>query len=98
MIDGKVCNAVTSTTSAKTCYLCSLTSKSYNNLDQVKQTEVIEDRAKFGLSTLHAWIRMFENLLHLSYKLNIKKWQTRMPNEMALVKEQKKHIQKEFKV
>lgn len=30
---------------------------------------------KFGLSTLHCWIRFFECLLHLSYRLDFKKWQ-----------------------
>lgn len=74
MIDGKVCNAITDTHSTQKCYLCRLTSKSFNNMDLVVlQTNVDETAIKFGLSTLHAWIRFFENLLHLSYKLPLKK-------------------------
>lgn len=97
MIDGKVCNSVTSTTSAQRCYLCSLTSKNYNDIDKVRQTKINEDAIKFGLSTLHAWIRIFENLVHLSYKLNIKKWQARSADDKKHVEEQKKRIQQEFK-
>lgn len=98
MIDGKVCNSVTSTKSAQRCYLCSLTSKDFNDLEKVKQTEINEEATKFGLSTLHGWIRIFENLLHLSYKLSIRKWQARSQEEKSEVAEQKKKIQREFRL
>lgn len=39
MIDGKVCNAITSTKSTLRCYLCGVTSKDINNLDLVKKTK-----------------------------------------------------------
>jgi hypothetical protein len=29
----------------------------------------------FGLITLHAWIRFSQHLPHISYKLEVKKWQ-----------------------
>lgn len=98
MIDGKVCNAVTSTKSSQKCYLCSLTSKNFNDLEKVRQTKINEETTRFGLSTLHAWIRIFENILHLSYKLGIRKWQARYPDEKQQVAEQKTKIQKEFKI
>lgn len=31
----------------------------------------------FILLTLHLWIKTFEYLLHITYRLNIKKWQVR---------------------
>ena len=36
-----------------------------------------ESMYEYGLSTLHAWIRSFECMLHISYRLEIKKWQVR---------------------
>lgn len=68
MIDGKVCNALTSTKSAQRCYLCGATSKDFNDIDALLQRKVNEENFKFGLSTLHGWIRFFECCLHLSYK------------------------------
>jgi hypothetical protein len=75
VIDSKVCNAVRSTTSAQCCYLCGATSKHFNDIATILQKKVDEANIKFGLSTLHAWIRFFECCLHLSYRLGIKKWQ-----------------------
>ncbi|KAE9522337.1 hypothetical protein AGLY_017283 [Aphis glycines] len=38
---------------------------------------------RFGLSTLHAWIRFFEYCLHLAYRLEFKTWQVRAINKKA---------------
>lgn len=46
---------------------------------------------------MHARIRLFENLLHLSYKLPLKKWQVRNKEERDTVAQKKKNIQKEFR-
>ncbi|KAL4720247.1 hypothetical protein ACJJTC_019235 [Scirpophaga incertulas] len=73
MVDGKVCNAAMDTASTMRCYICGQTSKDFNKLNQ--QCAVKEEALKFGLSVLHARIRFFESLLHLAYKLPIKKWQ-----------------------
>lgn len=35
----------------------------------------------FILLTLHLWIKTFEYLLHITYRLNIKKWQVRNNKE-----------------
>lgn len=77
MINGKVCNAASSTSSTQRCYLCGATAKNFNDIEAICQRKVNESYLKFGLSTLHAWIRMFECLLHLTYKLYVKKWQVR---------------------
>lgn len=95
MVDGKVCNAATGTSSTMKCYICGFTSKDFNNLDK-KFTEN-PDNLKFGLSTLHARIRFFESLLHLSYKIPIRKWQARSAEEKKLVADTKKNIQQKFR-
>lgn len=94
MIDGKVCNAATDTTSTMRCYICGQTSKDFNKL--IKK-EVNVEALKFGLSILHARIRFFESLLHLAYKIPFEKWQTRSAEEKKIVKETKEKIQKAFK-
>lgn len=96
MIDGKVCNAVTSTKSTMRCYLCGSTSKEFNNLKLVLTKPVNDANLRFGLSTLHAWIRFFECFLHLGYKLDIKKWQARSVEEKESVSSAKKAIQAGF--
>lgn len=98
IIDGKVCNAVTSTASTQRCYLCGATSKDFNKIDEVKQKEVDATKLRFGLSALHAWIRFFECLLHLSYKCVIGKWQARGEDDKKMVAENKKIIQEKFKL
>lgn len=60
MIDGKVCNAITSNASAQCCYLCQATSKDFNDIDAMLKRKINEDFLQFGLSTLHLWIRFFE--------------------------------------
>lgn len=96
MIDGKVCNALTATTSTQKCYICGATSKDFNRIDDMIGRKTNTENLKFGLSVLHGWIRMFECLLHLAYKLPLKKWQARgIDKEVVL--ENKARIQKEFR-
>ncbi|KAL4721260.1 hypothetical protein ACJJTC_000227 [Scirpophaga incertulas] len=83
MIDGKVCNSATNTGSTMRCYICKATSKDFNKLEMFKETAEIQ-HLEFGLSILHARIRFFETLLHISYKIPIKKWQSSL--------KQRKHI------
>lgn len=61
-------------TSSQRCYICGATPKQMKNIDQVKKKVILQDTLKFGLSSLHAWIRCFEYLLHVSYRLEIKTW------------------------
>lgn len=96
MIDGKVCNAASDTKSTLRCYICGGTSKDFNNIDQLK--EVREDTLRFGLSILHARIRFFESVLHLAYKLPIRKWRIHSEEEKELVKAEKKRIQEDFRL
>ena len=97
MVDGRVCNSATGTSSTMRCYICKLTIKDFNNLDKVLKHEVDQSTLGFGLFTLHAWIRFYECLLHLSYKLTIKKWQARNESEKMIILNRKKDIQEKFK-
>lgn len=96
MVDGKVCNSVTNTTSAMRCFICQETSKNFNNIDKLLKAPLKEENLLFGIFSLHAWIRFFECVLHLSYKLTIKKWQNRTQDNLA-VDSRKKMIQQRFR-
>ncbi|KAJ4425626.1 hypothetical protein ANN_27822 [Periplaneta americana] len=89
--------SATATDSAQRCHLCGATSKTFNNIDDMLARKVDASGIKFGLSTLHAWIRLFECLLHLSYKLDIKKWQIRTDEERETLNRNKIRIRQGFK-
>ena len=48
-----------------------------NDLNAVKNRSCNTNMFEYGLSTLHAWIRCFECILHIAYRMPIKKWQIR---------------------
>lgn len=78
MVEGKICSSVLNVSSQK-CYICGSTPKEMNNRSKVLGGGKWENPAsfEFGLSPLHAKIRRFECLLHLSYRLDVKEWQVR---------------------
>lgn len=96
MIDGKLCNSLSDNKSTMKCYLCDATSKQFNDLDTIVKRPIKTDYLSFGISVLHSWIRLFESLLHLSYRLPIRTWRVDKKNKEAL-EENKKRIQAEFK-
>lgn len=97
MIDGKVCNALTDTSSAQRCYLCQSTISQFNKIDEILGKQVSEENLVFGISSLHAWIRFFECLLHISYKLEVKTWIARK-DIAKIIEKRKKEIQKNFRL
>ncbi|KAK9674988.1 hypothetical protein QE152_g40730 [Popillia japonica] len=97
MVDGKVCNALSSCTSTQTCYLCGAKPSEMNNPEVISQKPVNANFLTFGLSPLHSWIRFFECLLHISYKLELKLWQVRGVENKTKVDKRKKFIQAKFK-
>ena len=97
MIDNKICNILTDTKSSMRCYLCGVTPKEMNNLDLAKKKIVKDEHLSFGLSSLHCWIRCFEYLLHISYRLNIKCWAVTSDQNKREVEERKKAIQSSFR-
>lgn len=96
MVDGKVCNAATNTTSTMKCYICNQSSKDFNMLKTVEESSIEPNSLQFGLSILHARIRFLETCLHIAYKLPIKKWRLN-PEEKKISAKRKKEIQEEFK-
>lgn len=50
------------------------------------------------MSPLHAWIRFFECILHLSYKLEVSQWQARGEKNKIIMERNKKRIQEAFKL
>ncbi|XP_039968790.1 uncharacterized protein LOC126764095 [Bactrocera neohumeralis] len=95
MADGKVCNALTGTLSSQKCYICGATPKLMNG--ELKDVVVKKKHYSLGLSTLHAWIRSFECMLHICYCLDIKKWQAKSDIEKASVKQRSEEVRQKFK-
>lgn len=93
MVDGKVCTVLTNTPSASTCVVCLAKPKEMNDLCRVRIREEREETYKFGLSSLHAWIRFMELILHVSYNLSFKKWSATTA-EQKIEKEAKKNMYK----
>lgn len=96
MIDGKACSSI-ARSSSMNCYICGATPKQMNCLDIVQQRTVNINNLKFGMSSLHGWIRCMEFLLHISYNLEIQKWSVRDPQQKILKLERKKNIQEQFR-
>ena len=65
IIDGKVCSAITDT-SSQTCFICKANPTEMNDIDARQKKPVHTDNLAFGLSILHARIRFFEYFLHVS--------------------------------
>lgn len=96
MVDGKVCNAATHTKSTMRCYICDATTSEFNDLS--KKRPLKEENLRFGLSLLHARIRFFESILHVAYRLPVKKWNVRLSiEEKQAVETRKQEIQDQFK-
>lgn len=68
MVDDKVINTLTES-SSQICFIYKCNPKNMNNLDQMHNFQINENNFKYGLSTLHAWIKFLECVLHISYKL-----------------------------
>ncbi|KAK2578835.1 hypothetical protein KPH14_012190 [Odynerus spinipes] len=93
MIDGKVCNAITQTNSSMRCYICNAKPTEMNDLKLVGTKHVNEEYYKFGLSSLHAWIRSFECFLHIAYNMDFKKWSASTPDLKMTRSIKKKQVQ-----
>ena len=92
MIDGKTCNVLTATSSSQACNVCGATPKSMNDIPQLIKMSPNTNTYKFGISILHAYLRTFEYLLHIAYKLDIKKWQARGSSDKENVKSRKEKL------
>ena len=101
MIDGKVATVISGEESAKkssmTCNICGAKPKEMNDLQRVIQRESDEDALQIGLSTLHAWIRTFEWILHVGYRMDLKTWAVRGDDNKGVMMERKRKVQAEFR-
>ncbi|XP_065675857.1 uncharacterized protein LOC136092067 [Hydra vulgaris] len=75
MIDGKIQTILSHVTnSTQCCSVCGVSPKNINNLEMVLKLDDSNNlELKYGLSSLHAWIRFFEMVLHIGYKLETQK-------------------------
>lgn len=97
MIDGKVLTVITETKSSQRCSICKALPKEFNNLKNIAtRFKPQKDALNYGLSVLHLWIRSFEWLLHISYRLSVKKWQMRGTILKNLMKKRKEELQARF--
>ena len=96
MVDGSVCSTLSGVSSNQTCYICGATPK-LMNLPSVKDLTPNETFYKYGLSPLHNWIRSFECLLHISYRLPLKCWQVRGDSQKQIFNNNKMRIQRQFR-
>lgn len=76
MVDGKICSTLSQYDSSQKCFICGASPKQMNYITTDTTSTSNQEMYTFGISPLHSWIRAFECLLHISYKLEIKKWQT----------------------
>jgi len=95
LIDGKVLNIITGTKSTQRCPICQAKPRQFNDLTNKSKDIFLPDSKSllFGISPLHAWIRIFECCLHISYRINIKVWQVRGDKCKAEFIERKREIQ-----
>jgi len=89
MIDNKICNIMTNILSSMKCYICGASPKEMNDLNLIKRKIVKDEYFSFGFSLLYCWIRCFECLLHISYRINIKRWAVRNENDKRKVEQKK---------
>lgn len=97
MVDGKVCNSLTNTNATMKCFICGALPINMNNIENVAQRSMNEEAFSFGISPLHARIRFYECLLHVAYRLDLKKLQVRGDKSKALVTSRKRSIQDQFR-
>jgi hypothetical protein len=95
MIDGKVANAISGNKSTRTCNICKATPTQMNRKQILDSLSCDPSTLEYGLSALHAYIRCFECILHISYRLFIKKWMIRAEDRERFEIE-KRRIQREF--
>ena len=75
--------------------MCGVSPKNMNSLD-ILNIDYTNREFKYGLSSLHAWIRFFEMLLHIAYKKETRKWQARSKEHKEKASVAKQKIQTDF--
>ena len=60
--------------SGQKCYIRGATSNETADIYKLSKKVPKEDSFEFGLLILHAYIRFFECIIHIGYKLSVKEW------------------------
>lgn len=99
LIDGKVLNILTSTKSCQLCPICGAGPKDFTSITNPSSLKYKPKPGslQFGISPLHAWIRVFEFVLKLSYRMSFKKWQIRDESDKLEMSTKKAYIQKRLR-
>lgn len=97
MVDGKICNTLSSNRETQKCYICKASSSQFNDIEELQLRTYDRESLNFGLSSLHAYIRFYECLLHVSYKMPLKSKQARGEENKNIVAERKKYVQTQFR-
>jgi hypothetical protein len=97
VIDGKVLSIINDTPSQQTCPICGATPKLMNTSCNFG-SRTNDESLKYGISPLHAWIRMLELCLHIGYRNvdGLRSWQVRGPNAKKIFEARKKQIQQDL--
>jgi len=98
LIDGKVLNVLTGTKSMQTCPICHRNPKDFNVNANIEGRLFVSIKSAltFGISPLHAYIRIFEMCLQISYRLNIKIHHVRSKEDKLEFNSRKAYIQNQF--
>lgn len=98
MVDGAVLNVLADNKSSSSCFVCGA-KPTEMNLIQVFERDLKkrEELHKHGLSTLHAWIKFFECILHIAYRLPLKIWRVSKNDDKQILNQRKSKIQEDFK-
>ncbi|CAB0043739.1 unnamed protein product, partial [Trichogramma brassicae] len=75
LFDGKCVNTLVDNPATTRCPMCLKTSHQFGNVNEDFTPR--EESLLYGLSLLHAEIKAFEHLLHLSYRLHLEQWDVR---------------------
>ena len=97
MFDGKVVNALTDTSSTQSCNVCGAKPSEMNNLKVIRQKKPNQEALALGISSLHCLLRTFEFILHLGYKMDIKKFRKSCSEDQISIETRKRSIQSRFK-
>lgn len=97
LIDGKVLAYVTNTSSMQNCCICGAKPTQMNNLDEVENGFCADpENLNFGISPLHCWMRFLDCLLHISYRLDFKRWSVTKNNKPLYLNRKKLVLKRIF--
>lgn len=103
LVDGKTCNAIAPNKASGKCYISGCTQSQFNNSEAAKARPVRSSLFSLRLSTLHAWIKFYECIIHIAYRLNCKDgkganvYQMKTPEHKKMSAAEKKRIAEEFR-